>query len=70
MYATRDMIEEMWGAGFITDLLPADVDVEASVNAAAGQFIAQDNRRWVGGIANAIAYFCWVAMVFIAINAL
>lgn len=37
--------------------------------AAAGQFIAQDNRRWVAGIANAIAYFCWLAMVFIALNA-
>ena len=34
MYATRDMIEEMWGAGFITDLLPADVDVDAAVASA------------------------------------
>ncbi len=31
----------------------------------AGQFLAQDHRRWVSGLANAIAYFCWVALVFI-----
>ncbi len=34
IYATKADIEEIWGAGFLADILPEDVDAEAAVAAA------------------------------------
>lgn len=40
-YATRAKIEELWGADFVRDLLPADVDADAAFASAIEQASAE-----------------------------
>lgn len=40
-YATREQLEDIWGADFVSDLLPADVDVDVALGRALAQASAE-----------------------------